>query len=117
MLVVDEDYIAISILRLIEVEKSVVEGAGATALAALIQGLCPELEGELRRREEGCVWVRACVRSYTLVLRTTIPSTIRPLSLLISPPPPRKESGGGALWRQHRYDHLRSLPRTRTCGR
>jgi len=46
MLVVDEDYIAISILRLIEVEKSVVEGAGATGLAALIQGLCPELEGK-----------------------------------------------------------------------
>jgi len=46
MLVVDEDYIAIAILRLIEVEKSVVEGAGATALAALIQGLCPELEGK-----------------------------------------------------------------------
>ena len=45
MLVVDEDYIAIAILRLIEVEKSVVEGAGATGLAALCQGLCPELEG------------------------------------------------------------------------
>ena len=48
MLVVDEDYIAISTLRLIEVEKSVVEGAGATGLAALIQGLCPELEGTNR---------------------------------------------------------------------
>jgi len=46
MLVVDEDFIAIAILRLIEVEKSVVEGAGATALAALVQGLCPELEGK-----------------------------------------------------------------------
>ena len=45
MLVIDEDYIAIAILRLIEVEKSVVEGAGATGLAALVQGLCPELEG------------------------------------------------------------------------
>ena len=45
MLVVDEDFIAIAILRLIEVEKSVVEGAGATGLAALVQGLCPELEG------------------------------------------------------------------------
>ena len=48
MLVVDEDFIAIAILRLIEVEKSVVEGAGATALAALVQGLCPELEGEMQ---------------------------------------------------------------------
>ena len=47
VLVVDEDFIAISILRLIEVEKSVVEGAGATGLAALIQGLCPELQGLL----------------------------------------------------------------------
>lgn len=46
MLVVDEDFIAIAILRLIEVEKSVVEGAGATGLAALVQGLCPELEGK-----------------------------------------------------------------------
>merc|ERR1719233_2288207 len=46
MLVVEEDFIAISILRLIEVEKSVVEGAGATGLAALIQGLCPELKGK-----------------------------------------------------------------------
>merc|ERR1719334_1518447 len=51
VLVVDEDFIAISMLRLIEVEKSVVEGAGATGLAALIQGLCPELQG---KKSGGC---------------------------------------------------------------
>lgn len=33
-----EDDIALAILRLVEVEKSVVEGAGATGLAACISG-------------------------------------------------------------------------------
>ena len=36
--IVSEDYIALSILRLVEVEKSVVEGAGATGLAACLSG-------------------------------------------------------------------------------
>lgn len=33
-----EDDIALAILRLVEVEKSVVEGAGATGLAACLSG-------------------------------------------------------------------------------
>ncbi|CAF0849304.1 unnamed protein product [Rotaria sordida] len=43
---VNEEYIAIAILRLVEVEKAVVEGAGATGLAAILQGLLPELKGK-----------------------------------------------------------------------
>jgi len=46
VLVVKEEYIAISILRLIELEKAVVEGAGATAFAAILAGLTPELKGK-----------------------------------------------------------------------
>ena len=42
---VDEASIALAILRLIELEKSVVEGAGATPLAAFIAGKLPHLEG------------------------------------------------------------------------
>jgi len=42
---VDEASIALAILRLIELEKSVVEGAGATPLAAFLAGKLPELEG------------------------------------------------------------------------
>ncbi len=42
---VDEAAIALAILRLIELEKSVVEGAGATPLAALIAGKLLELAG------------------------------------------------------------------------
>ena len=41
-----EDYIALSILRLVELEKAVVEGAGATGLAAVLAGLLPELKGK-----------------------------------------------------------------------
>lgn len=43
---VSEEFIAIAILRLLELEKAVVEGAGATAFAAVLQGLCPELKGK-----------------------------------------------------------------------
>ncbi|CAF1560083.1 unnamed protein product, partial [Adineta steineri] len=43
---VSEEYIAIAILRLVEMEKAVVEGAGATGLAAVLQGLLPELKGK-----------------------------------------------------------------------
>ena len=38
MCVVSEDDIALAILRLVEIEKSVVEGAGATGLAACLSG-------------------------------------------------------------------------------
>lgn len=43
---VDEKQIALAILRLIELEKAVVEGAGATPLAACLAGLVPELKGK-----------------------------------------------------------------------
>lgn len=46
MRVVKEEFIALSILRLLELEKAVVEGAGAVGLAAVIQGLFPELKGK-----------------------------------------------------------------------
>ncbi len=44
VVLVREKYIALAMLRLIEMEKSVVEGGGATGLAALMQGLLPELQ-------------------------------------------------------------------------
>jgi len=40
---VGEEYISLAILRLAELEKGVVEGGGATALAALLAGELPEL--------------------------------------------------------------------------
>jgi len=43
---VREDAIALAILRLAEREKAVVEGAGATPLAALLSGALPELRGK-----------------------------------------------------------------------
>jgi threonine dehydratase len=43
---VTEEQIAIAILRLVEVEKTVVEGAGATPLAALLSGKLPKLAGK-----------------------------------------------------------------------
>lgn len=36
--VVDEDNIALAILRLVEIEKNVIEGAGASGLAACLSG-------------------------------------------------------------------------------
>ena len=46
VLSVSEELIALSILRLIELEKSVVEGAAAAPLAALLSGQLPELKGK-----------------------------------------------------------------------
>ncbi|KAK2185848.1 hypothetical protein NP493_221g02035 [Ridgeia piscesae] len=46
MVVVSEEQIALAILRLVELEKAVVEGAGATGLAAVLAGLLPELKGQ-----------------------------------------------------------------------
>ncbi|RNA15110.1 threo-3-hydroxyaspartate ammonia-lyase-like [Brachionus plicatilis] len=43
---VQEEYIAIAILRLLELEKAVVEGAGACGFAAVLQGLLPELKNK-----------------------------------------------------------------------
>ena len=42
---VTEDWIALAILRMVELEKSVVEGAAATPLAAMMAGLLPGLRG------------------------------------------------------------------------
>ncbi len=42
---VDEESIALAMLRLVELEKSVVEGAGATTLAACMTGKLPEIAG------------------------------------------------------------------------
>jgi threonine dehydratase len=43
---VTEEQIAIAILRLVELEKNVVEGAGATPLAAVLSEKLPELAGK-----------------------------------------------------------------------
>jgi len=43
---VSEDWIALAILRMVEMEKTVVEGAAVTPLAALMAGLLPELQGK-----------------------------------------------------------------------
>lgn len=43
---VREDWLALAILRLAEMEKAVVEGAGAAGLAALLSGALPELKGK-----------------------------------------------------------------------
>jgi threonine dehydratase len=44
--VVSEEQIAVSILRIVEVEKTVVEGSAATPLAACLSGQLPELAGK-----------------------------------------------------------------------
>ncbi|XP_061393892.1 L-threonine ammonia-lyase [Musca vetustissima] len=46
MVVVKEEWIALAILRLVEEEKCVVEGAGASGLAAILAGHLPELKGK-----------------------------------------------------------------------
>nr|XP_022319368.1 uncharacterized protein LOC111122100 isoform X2 [Crassostrea virginica] len=46
MVIVKEEYIALAILRLVELEKAIVEGAGATGLAAILEGMLPELTGK-----------------------------------------------------------------------
>ncbi|KDR16615.1 uncharacterized protein LOC110832432 isoform X2 [Zootermopsis nevadensis] len=46
MVVVEEKWIAIAILRLVELEKCVVEGAGAAGLAAILAGHLDELKGK-----------------------------------------------------------------------
>jgi threonine dehydratase len=43
---VKEEWIAISILRLVELEKCVVEGAGAAGLAAILAGHLNEFKGK-----------------------------------------------------------------------
>jgi len=41
-----EEFIALAILRLVEMEKAVVEGAGAIGLAAVLGNYVPELKGK-----------------------------------------------------------------------
>lgn len=63
---VKEEWIAISILRLVETEKAVVEGAGATALAAILAGELQELKGKrsvTQSMRVACVC--ACVQTVT----------------------------------------------------
>ena len=45
LVTVNEDEIALAILRIVELEKAIVEGAGATGLAACLAGKLPELQG------------------------------------------------------------------------
>jgi threonine dehydratase len=46
MIAVSEDLIALAILKLVEIEKCVVEGAGAIGLAAILSGSLDELRGK-----------------------------------------------------------------------
>ncbi|KAK3730603.1 hypothetical protein QZH41_018826 [Actinostola sp. cb2023] len=46
VVIVSEDYIGLAILYLMEMEKAVVEGAGASGLAAILSGQLPELKGK-----------------------------------------------------------------------
>ncbi len=46
LVTVTEDEIALAILRIVELEKLVVEGAGASGLAALLAGRLPQLRGQ-----------------------------------------------------------------------
>jgi threonine dehydratase len=46
LITVCEESIALAILRLLEMEKSVVEGAGAVGLAALLSGKLSHLKGK-----------------------------------------------------------------------
>lgn len=43
---VTESHVALAVLRLLELEKAVVEGAGASGLAALLSGQLPDLQGK-----------------------------------------------------------------------
>ncbi|CAB3245694.1 unnamed protein product [Arctia plantaginis] len=46
MVVVNEDWVARTIMHIVEKEKYVVEGAGATSLASILAGLIPGLKGK-----------------------------------------------------------------------
>lgn len=49
---VKEEWVALSMLRFAETEKCIIEGAGATGLAAILSGQLPELKGKK--------WVQFC---------------------------------------------------------
>ena len=46
LVTVNEDEIALAILRIVELEKAIVEGSGASGLAAVLAGKLPELAGK-----------------------------------------------------------------------
>lgn len=46
MVTVSEQAVALSILRLVEQEKAVIEGAGAVGVAAILDNKLPELQGK-----------------------------------------------------------------------
>lgn len=46
LVMVKEEWIAVAILKLVENEKCIVEGAGATGLAAILAGQLDELKGK-----------------------------------------------------------------------
>ena len=46
LVTVNEDEIALAILRIVELEKAIVEGSGAAGLAAVLAGKLPELSGQ-----------------------------------------------------------------------
>jgi threonine dehydratase len=46
LVLVDEESVALAILRLVELEKGVVEGAGASPLAALLSKAIPDIQGK-----------------------------------------------------------------------
>jgi len=47
----EENYISLAVVKLLQTEKAVTEGAGATGLAAILSGAFPELKG----KKVGCV--------------------------------------------------------------
>lgn len=46
MVVIDESFVFLAILKILEAEKAVVEGAGAIGYGAILAGCFPELKGK-----------------------------------------------------------------------
>ncbi|CAG2059576.1 unnamed protein product [Timema podura] len=74
--VVKEEWIAIAILRLVELEKCVVEGAGAAGLAAILAGHLDEMKG--KRDEDGSSLERECLAVDGRLLKFTVTVSDRP---------------------------------------
>ena len=63
--------------RLVEVEKAVVEGAGACGLAALLAGLLPELKGSsMNTLLDRCIINLPCLTYYSNVDRSHFGSLV-----------------------------------------
>ena len=69
LVVVKEEWIAIAILKLVENEKYIVEGAGATGLAAILAGQLEELKG---KRHEDCSRTSFFLLLYLILTRYKI---------------------------------------------